>query len=162
MKLILNLWKNPTQFLWALLLWNKLVKNSTNCLNHKEHFFLHNWSMKHTQKSQEELKKKIATADLLLSIFSFEKVKRCTAVLLLTIKSNFKKTSSKYSFKKDKLKHEFSHLKKWNDAQQFYFKKNSSKNSLTIKHEFSHLKKWNDAQRFFLFQLSPTSKIWLP
>jgi hypothetical protein len=47
--------------------------------------------MKHTKKSQEELKKKIATADLLLSIFSFEKVKRCTAVLL-TIKSNFKKT----------------------------------------------------------------------
>ena len=56
--------------------------------------------MKHTKKSQEELKKKIATADLLLSIFSFEKVKRCTAVLLLTIKSNFKKTSSKHSFTK--------------------------------------------------------------
>ena len=45
--------------------------------------------MKH-KKSQEEQKKKIATADLLLSIFSFEKVKRCTAVLLITIKSDFK------------------------------------------------------------------------
>ena len=67
--------------------------------------------MKH-KKSQEELKKKIATADLLLSIFSFEKVKRCTAVLLLTIKSNFKKTRQNTASQKDKLKHEFSHLKK--------------------------------------------------
>ena len=78
--------------------------------------------MKH-KKSQEELKKKIATADLLLSIFSFEKVKRCTAVLLLTIKSNFKKTRQNTASQKDKLKHEFSHLKKWNDVQRFFFLK---------------------------------------